>query len=355
MKLVATIKVRLSHPSLCEMTTIFTKAVQHAIDIGLANKASNRFKLHHLVYKDIRQWLPADFAIEAIGKASECLKSVELKKRPVIKRQTISFNRKLFTFSFDKVRIATFLPKQRQDILISIPEYYWKYLDWKYQTLEYKEGFAHISFSKEVDAVTSCGNEIVGVDLGIKNLAVTSDGKFFSSPRTRVKQFHFLRRRLQRKGTKSSKRHLRMLSGRQKRYMRDVNHRISKEIVGSADTIVLEDLKGIRKGKTKHTQSRRQNRWLHGWSFFQLRQFIEYKAAFAGKIVKAINPAYSSQECSACGKRGSRVSSSFVCSHCGIALDADLNASCTLRRRTVNAPIVSGYGPGTSLASIDAG
>ena len=351
MKLVATIKVRLDHPSLAGMASSFTEAVQHCIDRGFSGKVSNRFALHHLAYREIRTRLPADFATEAIGKASEILKSTKHTKRPIMKGQTISFDRKLFTFTPEKIRMATFIKGKREEISIFIPLYYRKYLDWEYRTLEYKGGWGHVTFSKEADIRPSCGNEVVGVDLGIKNLAVTSDGRFFPSPRTRIKQYHFLRRRLQRKDTKSAKRHLRMLRGRQKRYMRDINHCVSKDIVKDADIIVLEDLKGIRKGKTKYKGSKRQNRWLHGWSFCQLRQFIEYKAAFAGKTVNAIDPAFSSQECSACGKLGSRVSSSFVCPHCGNALDADLNASCTLRRRHVNTPNVSNHSLGTSPAS----
>ena len=72
MKSVATIKVKITlNKQLIDMSTIFLQAVQYAIDKGFEAKESNRFKLHHLVYKDLRQWLPADFACEAIAKASE--------------------------------------------------------------------------------------------------------------------------------------------------------------------------------------------------------------------------------------------------------------------------------------------
>src|SRR3990167_5027392 len=125
MKTVATIKIKVSsNKQLLDMSNTFLQAVQYAIDKGFEAKVSNRFKLHHLVYKDLRKWIPADFACEAIAKASENLKSTNLKIKPVIKSCPISFNRNLFTFSFEKVRIATFIPRQRQDIPIEIPEYY---------------------------------------------------------------------------------------------------------------------------------------------------------------------------------------------------------------------------------------
>lgn len=71
MKLVATIKVKINkNNELLDMSNTFLQAVQYAIDKGFKAKVSNRFKLHHLVYKDLRQWLPANFACEAIAKAS---------------------------------------------------------------------------------------------------------------------------------------------------------------------------------------------------------------------------------------------------------------------------------------------
>ena len=329
MKLVATIKVKATRCGpLLDMSEVFLKAVQYAIDKGFEAKISNKFKLHHLVYKSLRQWLPADFAIEAIAKASENLKSTKLEKKPIMKSCPISFNRNLFTFSSDKVRLATFTKGKRQDFPINIPEYYWKYLDWRYQTLEVikdKKGrmFFHVTFSREVDSPTSCGNEIVG--------------KFFTGYKTKIIQFQYLRRKLQRKGTKSAKRLLRKLSGRQKRYMRWINHKVSKEVVASADTIVLEDLKGIRKIK----RGKRFNRWLHSWSFFQLQSFIKYKAVMQGKAVVFVSPYLTSQTCSSCNKLGSRYYDSFFCAHCGFSSQSDFNASCNLRRLHVNQPNVS--------------
>ena len=346
MKLVSTIKIKVSmNKELLDMSNTFLKAVQYAIDKGFEAKISNRFKLHHLIYKDLRKWLPANFACETIAKASENLKSTKFKKKPIIKSCPISFNRTLFTFSFDKVRLSTFAFRQRMDVQIYIPKYYWKYLDWRYQTLEVirdKKGrmFFHITFSRDVNTPNSCGDKIIGVDVGINNLAVCSDGKVFKGHKTKIMQFQYLRRKLQRKGTKSAKRLLRKISGRQKRYMRWVNHKVSKEIVSSADTIVLENLKGIRKSRNKF-MGKRFNRWLNSWSFYQLQQFITYKAQWQGVKVIKVNPYLTSQTCSSCGKLGSRYYDSFTCLHCGNNMPPDLNASFNLRRLSVTKPNVS--------------
>ena len=345
MKLVATIKIKSKFDKeLVSMSDTFLKSVQYAIDKGFKAKISNRFKLHQLVYNDLRQWLPANFACEAIAKASENLKALKLKKRPVMKSCPIRFNRHLFTFSFDKVRVATFQLRQRKEIAITIPEYYWKYLDWRYQNLEIikckKAMYFNITFSRAVNASTSCGNETVGVDLGVNNLAVCSDGQVFTGHETKIIQYHYLRKRLQAKGTKSAKRLLKKVSGRQKRYMAWVNHNVSKKIVSSADIIVLEDLKGIRKSRNKH-RSKRLNRWLNSWSFYQLGNFITYKAEREGKRVIKVNPYMTSQTCSSCERIGSRYFDSFVCQHCGFSSQADFNASCNLRRLGVTQPNIS--------------
>jgi len=281
-------------------------------------------------------------AAEGELKASENLKSTKLKKKPIIKSCPISFNRNLFTFSFEKVRIATFVKGKRQNVPIEIPEYYWKYLDWRYQTLEIikdRKGrlFFHITFSRDINTPISCGNRIMGVDVGINNLAVTSEGVFFKTPKTQIRKFHYLRKRLQSKGTKSAKRLLRKLSGRQKRFMRHYNHVVSKSIVSNADTILMENLKGIR----KVTKGKRFNRWLNNWSFYQLQSFVKYKAEREGKIVKFVKPYMTSQTCSSCGLVGSRYYDSFTCLHCGFSLQSDFNASCNLRRLNVTQPNVS--------------
>jgi len=199
--------------------------------------------------------------------------------------------------------------------------------------------FFHITFSRDVKTnVTSCSNEkIVGVDVGVNNHAVTSDGRVFTGYKTKIMQFQFMRRGLQRKGTKSAKKLLKKISGGQKRYMRWVNHNISKTIVNNADTIVLENLKGIRKARNKF-MGKRLNRWLNSWSFYQLQTFIKYKGEREGKKVLFVNPYMTSQTCSLCGRKGSRYLSSFVCFHCNVGLDADFNASCNLRRHPVTVP-----------------
>jgi IS605 OrfB family transposase len=249
----------------------------------------------------------------------------------------VDFDRRTFTFFPNKIRLTTI--KGRIDIPIEIPEYYKKYLNWKYQTckLFYDKKqdklFLHITFSREIDFIQTKNPKITGIDLGINNIAVTSDMKFFNSSKiknTKIK-FKYIRSRLQSKGTKSSKKLLKKISGREKRFMRQSNHEISKQIVSSVnpgDTIVMERLRGIRKSKVR----KKQRYWLNNWSFYQLQKFIEYKAVRFGAKVIYVNPRNTSKTCSRCHSINSiRKGSDFHCLNCSYHLNADLNASYNLK------------------------
>ncbi|MFF5212076.1 RNA-guided endonuclease InsQ/TnpB family protein [Streptosporangium sp. NPDC000396] len=181
----------------------------------------------------------------------------------------------------------------------------------------------------------------VGVDLGIVNIATTSDGtrhagKGLNAHRHRQRQ---LRRRLQRKATKSARRLLKKRRRKEARFAADTNHRIAKCIVTEAERtgrgIALEDLQGIR----DRVRLRKPQRvTLHSWSFHQLGSFIAYKAARVGVAVIRVDPAYTSQACSACGhvdKKNRSDQETFTCTSCGFAEHADVNAARNIAARGV--------------------
>ncbi|MFI7145253.1 RNA-guided endonuclease TnpB family protein [Nonomuraea sp. NPDC050022] len=179
----------------------------------------------------------------------------------------------------------------------------------------------------------------VGVDLGIVNIAATSDGirrsgKALNAVRHRHRE---LRRRLQAKGTKSAKRLLKLRRRKEARFAADTNHVIAKQIVTEAERtgqgIALEDLQGIR----DRVRLRKPQRvTLHSWSFHQLGAFIGYKAARAGIAVIHVDPAFTSQQCSSCGHvdRKNRLDQAcFSCTSCGFAEHADVNAARNIAAR----------------------
>ena len=172
--------------------------------------------------------------------------------------------------------------------------------------------------------------KVLGMDRGIKNIAVLSNNTFFNSKHLReVKgRYQYLKRRLQHLGTRSAKRKLRNISGRERRFVRDVNHTISKKIVSLPyDVFALEALNPAYMKQNGQYKAIRKN--LGSWSPSELQRFIEYKAEDLGKEVIYVDPKFTSQKCSKCGyvRKDNRHGSLFKCKNCGFELNADLNAS----------------------------
>jgi putative transposase len=241
-------------------------------------------------------------------------------------------------------------PRQRHNrtvIAVKVPAYYEQYLtpEWQQESADlcYRKGtfWLHIVVSCAVAPASQQGRAI-GVDLGINRLAVTSHPHFFGGKHLKEtnNRYFRLRRALQGKGTKSAKRHLKKLSGRLKRFQQNANHVVAKQIVASCqsgDTLVMENLTDIRES----TKGRRnQRRAMSNWSFAQLQGFVSYKAAYRGISIEFVDARYSSQCCSRCGhidRRNRVTQSEFSCKHCGLQMNADLNAAYNLASRAKRA------------------
>jgi IS605 OrfB family transposase len=179
------------------------------------------------------------------------------------------------------------------------------------------------------DSPKPFGDKVLGIDRGIVNIAVCSNNIFFNAKNTKSVRgkYAYLRKKLQSKGTKSTKRLLKKISRKERRFVTDINHCISKTIVNFPyDIIALEDLTSIR---VQQRKGKDFNRMLNSWSFYQLAQFLEYKAEAIGKQIVYVDPRFSSQKCSKCGdiRKENRKGSSYRCKGCGFQIHADLNAS----------------------------
>ncbi|MEW2399602.1 transposase [Streptomyces sp. NPDC046862] len=181
--------------------------------------------------------------------------------------------------------------------------------------------------------------DFLGVDLGIVNIAATSDGEIMAGRelnRGRVRE-RGLRRKLQMKNTPSARRRLKKRRRKEARRTKDVNHKIAKHVVAEAERtgrgIALEELTGIR----ERVRLRKPQRATHSsWSFGQLGQFIAYKARRAGVPVVYVDPAHTSRTCAECGyiDKANRVSQArFACRSCGFVDHADRNGSRNIRAR----------------------
>ncbi len=181
--------------------------------------------------------------------------------------------------------------------------------------------------------------DFLGIDLGMVNIATTSDGEIMAGRqlnRTRVRE-RKLRTKLQKKNTPSAKRRLNKRRRKEARRARDINHKIAKHVVAEAERtgrgIALEDLTGIRE---RVRLRKPQRATLHSWAFAQLGSFIAYKARRAGVPVVYVDPAYTSRTCAECGhiEKANRVSQArFACRSCGFVDHADRNSSRNIRAR----------------------
>ncbi len=176
-------------------------------------------------------------------------------------------------------------------------------------------------------------------DLGIANIATTSDGRKIAGKtvnRYRQRQVR-LRARPQAKGTKSARRLLKKRARKEARFAADVNHQVSKEIVTEAERtgrgIALENLTGIR---DRARLRKPQRVALHSWAFAQLGEFISYKARRAGVLASFVDPACTSQRRSACGavdKKSRRNQAKYQCTSCDFVEHADVNAAINIASR----------------------
>jgi putative transposase len=217
-----------------------------------------------------------------------------------------------------------------------------------------KQFYLLISLEIEVaDPTPETHTGVAGVDVGVRYLAVTAttkgDRSFHSGKGIVPKANHYarLRKRLQKKGTRSATRRLVVMSGRERRLKQDANHVVSKRIVDRHphSLIGLENLTDIRergrrkKGKKASKKQRRANAAYSKWSFAELQSMIAYKALLHGSMAVKVDAHYTSQACPLCGHTcdANRPGKGllFVCQNCHYTLHADLVGARNITMRTL--------------------
>jgi IS605 OrfB family transposase len=314
-------------------------------------RTANKMELQKHVYHEARErfGLSAQMAIRAIAKVCEAYKRDRSKKPTFKPYGAMVYDQRIL--SWKRLESASILTlKGRILVPIRVGEYQKARMDrirGQVDLILRKHRFylAVVVDAPEANEYDPVG--ALGVDLGIVNLAVDSDGTAYKGEGVQkvMLRNERIKAKLQKRGTKSAKRHLKRLSGREARYRRNMNHNISKRLVATAkDTgraIVLENLKGIR-GQT--TVRKAQHRRHNSWSFDQLRTFIDYKAKLAGVPVIYVNPRGTSHTCPRCGlqaKHNRPTRDRFECVRCGLAAPADYMAALNIAARgQVSRPIV---------------
>jgi len=316
---------------------------------------TNELAMQSLVYYDVRAkfGLSAQLAIHAIRRVSGNRKTSKKDGKPVKIFAPTSATYDVRTFSFREKdwTVSLTTTDGRERFPLAIGNYQLGLLKGqnpKTATLvKRKDGTYYVNIQLESEPPEPIeSDKVLGCDLGRTDIVVTSEGDTFSGKEITKVRNHYakLRADLQQKatrGTRSTRRRCRVLlkrlSGKEKRFQELVNHTISHRLISKAkasnQAIALEDLTGIRERTNQQPRSKKERRLSNSWAFYQLRQFLTYKAIRQGVKLLIVDPRYTSQMCHKCNHvhpvRGEsyRSGKSFKCGHCGWRGDADLNGS----------------------------
>lgn len=337
------------HDKLLKTMGKFNEACNFISVFAYKKRVFGKVGIQKELYYVIREkyGLSAQMTVRAVGKVAESYKADRKTLHEFDPHGAIVYDQRILSYkAADKISILTL------DGRIEVGIQYGEYRKLEANRVKgqadliYKNGTFYLMIVVDLpDAEPIIPDDVIGIDLGIVNLATTSDGKIYSGKKcTEIrKKYTRIKAILQHVGTNSAKRHLRKISGKERRFKKNTNHCISKEIVQTAkDTnraIAIEDLTGIRSRNTVWKAVRES---IGKWAFLELRNFLEYKAKLFGIPVIPIDPHYTSQRCSVCGhiaEENRKTQASFECLNCGHTENADYNASKNIRA-AVNLPIV---------------
>lgn len=360
MKIVAQLKLLADNDACVALTETFrvvNAACNEISKIAFEKKKFGKYSLQKLCYKRIRKeyGLTAQAAIHAIRKVVRAYK-IDKKKLRVFKQHgALTYDNRILNYNIENRTVSLWTVSGR---IKKIPFACGQH---QFDLLKYRKGESDLVIAGgirggffllatcEIDEPTPDETKkILGIDLGIVNLATDSMGQQFSgkSIDESRERNHRIRKELQSKNTRSAKRKLKKLSGKQARFQKNENHRISKQLVakakGTSSSIAVEKLTGIRGRKTVRKAERAR---LGNWGFHQLKTFLTYKAKRLGVAVIEVDPRNTSRTCTECGycdKKNRKSQSEFVCLQCGHAENADIvGAKNIALRASVTKPIVS--------------
>ena len=335
-------------------------AANYISTVAWESREFAKFGIHRLTYAKVKEefGLGAQAAVRTIAKVADAYNSGDRKFRRTRKRRfswssAQPFDARNMSWNLEDKTLSIWTINGRAK---SVP---FLCADWQLELLRhnpiaesdlvFRKGSFYVYATIDVadEAMNESPKGFLGVDMGIVNVATLSDGTNFSGKHlNHVRNRNMgLRRKLQKKGTRSAKRLLVKRSGREARFAKDTNHCISKKIVTEAKRtghgIALEDLEGIR---NRARLRKPQRVALNSWGFYQLGSFVQYKAIRVGVPVVYVDPAYTSQQCSGCGhvdKKNRPNQATFLCTSCGLSLPADWNAAINIAKRGCDSWVVS--------------
>lgn len=362
-----------------QTTTEWKRGCNIAVDAAWGTGNLDAQAVQSLAYDRVREQtaLKSQHAILATHQAADSMRScieqhgIRSASKPSFTTPTIRYDSRSMTL-FDDGTVSLMTVESRVRCPLVLPEdgdsgYQQQFLDddaWSLteSTLTIRDGrfYLHLGFKRPVtesDSIAADG-AVLGVDIGVDNLAVTSTAQFFSGSELnhRRDEFERIRGRLQQTKTRSARRTLRSMSGREQRHVRGRLHDIANEIVGEAQRydctiIAFEDLDGIRDRIPEAG-------FFHRWAFRQLVAYVTYRTELLDIRVETVDPTYTSLRCADCGhvddaNRPSR--GQFRCQRCETSANADYNAAKNVALKYVRRGPQSSRRTGASRCALKSG
>ncbi|SDX92317.1 RNA-guided endonuclease InsQ/TnpB family protein [Halobellus clavatus] len=316
-------------------------------------KTTSKAQLQEETYDDVREQtrLHANLVQNARNKAADAVQGVlarwkqgEYASKPHFSNPTVVYDKRCATFHDDHVSLATI--DGRLDVEYVLPDEdrdtpHSRYLDNDdYELtgaeLHNKDGdwFLHLRTKAEMESdipeqATIGHSTVLGVDLGVNQLAVTSTGTFWSGHKFDHWRREYEKRRasLQRCGSRHAHENIQAVGRKETGRYKTILHRIANGIIEEATEngctiIAFEELTGIRDRLSGAS-------WGHKWAFGRLCEYVEYKAEMHGIDVEQVDPENTSRCCSHCGftHPDNRDGEDFACLNCGYENHADYNAA----------------------------
>ncbi|WP_256392031.1 RNA-guided endonuclease InsQ/TnpB family protein [Natronoarchaeum rubrum] len=361
-----------------ETITEWKRGCQIATDMAWGT-CSAKTEVQPLAYDSIREQtsLGSQHTVLATHQAAQAVSGCIERKtagkkatQPLFTAPTVKYDTRTMTlFDDGTVSLSTTADRIRCPLALPSEEdgYQQQYLnadEWQVTestlTVDDDEYLLHIGFRRlktDAERNTAEDGTVLGVDLGVENIAVTSTARFFPGKELnhRLREFEKVRAGLQQTGTRSAHHTLEQLSGRQLRHIRSTMHDVSNGIIDEAlqydcDIIAFENLTHIRENTS--------GPWGHRWAFRTLYEQVEYKAEVAGIAVKQVDPVDTSKRCSDCGftaTENRRSRSAFCCGQCGSTANADYNAAKNIGLRYVRRGQQSSRRTGDSQLALKSG
>jgi IS605 OrfB family transposase len=316
-------------------------------------KTTSKVQLQRETYYDVRSetQLHANLVQNARNKAADAVQATvarwqqgQYAGKPHFTTPTVVYDKRCATFHDDHASLSTI--EGRIEVRYVLPDEdrdspHARYLfndDYEVTgaELHYRDGdwFLHVRTKADIEPETpnkaaTEHSTVLGVDLGVNNLAVTSTGTFWTADEFNHWKREYERRRgsLQRTGTRWAHRNLAAVGRQETGRFKMMLHRVANELVAEAhengcSVIAFEELTGIR--------DRTGASWGHVWAFRRLYEYAQYKAEVNGIAVEQVDPKHTSQRCSTCGfthPENRPTQESFCCLKCGYENHADYNAA----------------------------